>query len=190
MVDFKHVLCWVICDLYSLHYRFLKKSQLVIPENIRRAVKSSQKNEIVLQPDFFDQMQIDVEYSISSVTYRNFLQSDMYLRYIQNQSSHQQQQPPQAFISTSSSSSNSSEEQSKLISRSSTLPTLHEDTELLNYEDSDHNTSTIGRKGTMTMALTKDALLATERRRLEMRPAGWVSLFPFQTKFGLYLSFI
>lgn len=116
-------------------------------------------------------MQIDVEYSISSVTYRNFLQSDMYLRYIRDQSTYQQQ-PPQAFITTSSSSSNSSEDQSKLISRSSTLPTLHEDTELLNYEDSDNNTGTMERKGTMTMALTKDALMATERRRLEMRPAG------------------
>lgn len=96
----------------------------------------------------------------------------MYLRYIQNLNTHQQ---PQAFISTSTSSSNSSEEQSKLISRSSTLPTLHEDTELLNYDESDNNTGT-GRKGTMTMTLTRDALLATERRRLEMRPAGWVSV--------------
>lgn len=131
-------------------------------------------------------MQNDVEDSISKNTYRNFLQSDMYLRYIQNLNTHQQQQP-QAFISTSTSSSNSSEEQSKLISRSSTLPTLHEDTELLNYDESDNNTGT-GRKGTMTMTLTRDALLATERRRLEMRPAGWVSVVLF--RFDFDLSFI
>ncbi|XP_063708556.1 axin [Culicoides brevitarsis] len=160
-------------------YKFLKKSQLVIPDNIRYAIKSAQHGEIVLQPDLFDQMQMDVEYSISSVTYRNFLQSDMYLRYVQNFSQPSQAASyaaQQAYLSASNSSSNSSEEQSKLVSRSSTLPTLHEDSECLNYGSGSDieisNTGTIGRKSTMTMSLTREALMATERRRLEMRPAG------------------
>lgn len=146
-----------------------------MPEYIRVAIRSARKGEKLGPPltsNLFDQMQKEVEMKISSNTYRNFLQSDMYLRYIQNLNTHQP--PQQAFISTSSTSgsSNSSEEQSKLISRSSTLPTLHEDTELLNYDESDNNTGTTGRKGTMTMTLTRDALMATETRRLEMRPAG------------------
>lgn len=78
----------------------------------------------------------------------------MYLQYIQIS------QNPHILSSTSSSST--SEDVSKLISRSSTLPTLHEDAEL--------DVST--RQCSIPLTLTKDALMATEQRRLEMRPAG------------------
>jgi hypothetical protein len=63
------------------------------------------------------------------------------------------------------------------LSRSSTLPTLHEDFEFITSElEMGVLTSTgavsSGQSGGIPMALTRDALMATQKRRLELRPAG------------------
>jgi axin 1 len=175
-------------------YRFLKKSQLPIPENIRQTVKIGLKDKnFVLTPDLFDQMQQDVEKIINETTYPNFLQSEMYLQYVQNYQSAMERNQAGSIITTNTTtvtSSSISEASSKFLSRSSTLPTLHEEGDGPNAEGSENGAAsgygeTSNRVPTISgssssskvpMSLTKDALMATQRRRLEMRPPGYVAL--------------
>lgn len=183
-------------------YRFLKKSELPVPEEIRQTVKTGLKNkQFVFTPDVFDQMQQDVERIINETTYRNFLQSDMYLLYVQNyHSAIERNLPPAAHNTTNATTATSltiSESSSIFLSRSSTLPTLHEEGDGTNADGSDGGavggfSDTINRVPTVSgsststtkvpMSLTKDALMATQRRRLEMRPPGYVSQKLFMIK--------
>lgn len=123
-------------------------------------------------------MQSDVERIINETTYPNFLQSDIYIQHVQYMQN--------ANVSSTASSSSTSENASKLLSRSSTLPTLHEDAELHNYDteqnsliNSNINSSSTlaatssGPSNNISMALTKDSLRVTQLNRLEKwRPPG------------------
>lgn len=140
--------------------RFLRKSTLYVPEDLKRHIKAGLHDELVLTPNIFNQMQQEEERNIAEITYANFLQSDMYIDYVESSRN------PHHLPSTSS----SSEDGSKYISRSSTLPTLHEDTELINY-DSDISHGAVGGASNAPMTLTKDALMATQIRRLEINPS-------------------
>nr|XP_029736142.1 axin-like isoform X1 [Aedes albopictus]XP_029736143.1 axin-like isoform X1 [Aedes albopictus]XP_029736144.1 axin-like isoform X1 [Aedes albopictus]XP_029736145.1 axin-like isoform X1 [Aedes albopictus]XP_029736146.1 axin-like isoform X1 [Aedes albopictus] len=208
----------------AIYRRFLKRvpreSKLYCNEQIRNLIKAGLKNEKVLTPDIFDQMQADVAAIISTTTYPNFLQSDLYIQYVQNMQfggsggsgsggascislpagipaagPSSVTVAPGALSSLTSSSSTS-----ELISHSSSaLPTLHEDSELLVNADSIEQlygatgpvvvasnisfTSGVSGSGSSSgsnlvpggkpaMTLTKDALIATQKRRLEMRPPG------------------
>lgn len=169
-------------------YRFLRKTELPVPENIRQTIKVGLKDDnFVLTPDLFDQMQQDVESIISDTTYPNFLQSEMYVQYVQNyQSAIERSHGPAGQITTTNTttatSSSISESSSKFLSRSSTLPTLHEEGDgpgadgsdsgaAGGYSEASNRVPTISSKA---MSLTKDALMVTQRRRLEMRPPGYV----------------
>ncbi|KXJ71902.1 hypothetical protein RP20_CCG019427 [Aedes albopictus] len=207
----------------AIYRRFLKRvpreSKLYCNEQIRNLIKAGLKNEKVLTPDIFDQMQADVAAIISTTTYPNFLQSDLYIQYVQNMQfgsggsgsggascislpagipaagPSSVTVAPGALSSLTSSSSTS-----ELISHSSSaLPTLHEDSELLVNADSieqlygatgpvvaasnisftsgvsgsgSSSGSNLAPGGKPAMTLTKDALIATQKRRLEMRPPG------------------
>lgn len=169
-------------------YRFLKKSQLAVPEEMRAIIKAGLKDKnFVLTPDLFDQMQQDVERIINETTYRNFLQSETYLHYVQNyQSAIERNEPTATTLTTTVTSTSISEASSKIFLLSSALPTLHEEGDGLNVDGSDSgaavcfgeaNNSVPAMSGASTsgkvpMSLTKDALLQTQRRRLEMRPPG------------------
>jgi axin 1 len=171
-------------------YRFLKKSQLHIPDDIRQTIKTGLKDKLfILTPDLFDQMQQDVEKIINDTTYPNFLQSEMYVNYVQNyQSAIDQRSLPPTTNTTTATSSSTSESNSKYLSRSSTLPTLHEEggdggnldgsesfgCAVGGYSDSSNRVPTLSASSSskVPMSLTKDALMATQRRRLEMRPPG------------------
>jgi axin 1 len=174
-------------------YRFLKKSQLSVPEDIRNTVKAGLKDKnFVLTPDLFDQMQHDVEVAIHETSYRNFLQSEMYLEYVQNYQSAMERSPAGTATmttntnTTTATSTTISEASSKFLSRSSTLPTLHEEGDGLNAEGSESGAAggygecnrvpTISGSSSskVPMSLTKDALMVTQRRRLELRPPGYV----------------
>lgn len=175
-------------------YRFLKKSELSIPEDIRQMIKNGLKDpNFILTPDIFDQMQQNVEKIINETTYPNFLQSEMYVNYVQNyQSAIERCHAPAGSIATTNTttatSSSISEASSKFLSRSSTLPTLHEEGDgpttdgseigaVGGYGEIGSRVPTIGGGSTSSkvpMSLTKDALMATQRRRLEMRPPGYV----------------
>lgn len=170
-------------------YRFLKKSELLVPDDIRRTVKAGLKDEIILTPDVYDQMQHDVERIINETTYPNFLQSEMYLQYVQQaqqtttttviERSQYSQQQAISSSTTTATSSTISETSSKFLSRSSTLPTLMEEAgDGCSVGDVTESVSDpINRMPSTTtskvpMSLTKDALMATQRRRLEMRSPG------------------
>lgn len=184
-------------------YRFLRKSELQVPEDIKKAVKAGLKDEIILTPDLYDQMQQDVERIINDTTYQNFLQSEMYLQHVRDVQSALERnsqlgfqfQQPHAMVTaavtaasnslTSSSASVISDNSTKYLSRSSTLPTLHEESELLNLTGEQDGAASIcessvsnprvpnSNSSKLPMSLTKDALMATQRRRLEQpRPPG------------------
>lgn len=172
-------------------YRFLRKSQLKIPEDIRQTIKLGLKDKdkvVVLKPDLFDRMQNEVEQIIESTTYRNFLQSDLYISYLNKCKSAMDHFPPtskSAAISSHTTSANSpsmSDASLIFLSRSSTLPTLHEEGDFHNHDEAvggypelSHRVPTISSSSTSSivpMSLTKDALMATQTRRLEIRPPG------------------
>lgn len=127
-----------------------------MPDHLKKLIKAGLHGETALTPNIFNEMQKDVEQSINNHTYRAFIQSRTYVTYVNSNLD------PYHLPSSSS----SSEEGSKHISRSSTLPTLHEDSEFVNY-DSDISCGA----GGAPITLTKDALMATQMRRLEITPS-------------------
>jgi len=175
--------------------RFVKHSQLPVPSETAQIIKAGLKDEFILTPDLFDQMQQNIEKLISETTYRNFLQSEIYLQHVQAVQSAMQQSGGGSTSSsmllpssTATSSNTISETSSKFMSRSSTLPTLHEEggiaeatggAEAAEGGNSEAASNRVPISGSTTsskvpMSLTKDALMATQRRRLEMRPPGYV----------------
>lgn len=202
----------------AIYRRFLKRvpreSKLYCNDQIRNMIKAGLKNELILTPDIFDQMQSDVAAIISTTTYPNFLQSDLYIQYVQNMQFGSGSGSggascislpigvpaagPSSTVPGALSSMTSSSSTSELISHSSSaLPTLHEDSELVNADSIEQLygatgpvvaasnisfTSGVSGSGSSSninlpsnkpaMTLTKDALIATQKRRLEMRPPG------------------
>lgn len=74
---------------------------------------------------------------------------------------------------STSASSSGSVSATDTLPRSSTLPTLHEDSELSLSDDFEKLRVEGGRgSADMPMRLTRDLLLATQKRRLEIRPPG------------------
>lgn len=128
----------------------------MVPDDLRRLIKAGKRGEVTLTANIFNEMQKDVELNINDQTYASFLQSDMFIKYVENICN------PQNLPSSSS----SSDDGSRYISRSSTLPTLHEDTELVDNELDMSNEE----RGA-SISLTKDSLMATQIRRLEFTPS-------------------
>jgi len=220
-------------------FRFLRKSQLSISEELRHIIKCGLKNEVPLSPNIFDPMQQNVEAIIRDQIYPAFLCSEMYIHYIQQMTqSHdrcrngvicsgsgsssgascgtnlgsytiQSSTPstasklnttisnvaygnllsgfsvgpliPTGTCSASgslcgpstSASSSGSASATDTLPRSSTLPTLHEDSELSLCDDFGKLKSENTRCSMeMPVRLTHDLLLATQKRRLEIRPPG------------------
>lgn len=166
-------------------YRFLKKSQLCVPEETKQMIKTGLNNEnFILKSNLFDKMQLEVEQAISETTYRSFLQSEIYLQYVSefNSSIERNRLGASNVPSTSTTTGPSlsvSEGSSMFLSRSSTLPTLHEEGDAFNPEegavggfiDPNSRGPAIG-SYKPPMSLTLEALMATQKRRLEMRPPG------------------
>lgn len=74
---------------------------------------------------------------------------------------------------STSASSSGSVSATDTLPRSSTLPTLHEDSELSLNDDFEKLRVEAGRGSTeLPIRLTRDLLLATQTRRLEIRPPG------------------
>ncbi|XP_039150388.1 axin isoform X4 [Drosophila simulans] len=72
-------------------YRFLRKSQLSITDDLRAQIKAIKTNpEIPLSPHIFDPMQRHVEVTIRDNIYPTFLCSEMYILYIQQMSAQQE----------------------------------------------------------------------------------------------------
>lgn len=149
---------------------FDRAFKLQMPEDIKKLIRTSIKNKLYISPKIYDQMQQDTVKIIDETTYRNFLQSDLYLQHVQNmRAGFGDAAAPDCSGSTSSSSGSASA--TDFIKRSSTLPTLHEDSELV----CDH-LSNIHLGGSRTpevpVKLTEENILASQKNRLEVRPPG------------------
>ncbi|XP_043523346.1 axin isoform X1 [Frieseomelitta varia] len=150
-----------INQLVKLIYRkFFLKSQLAIPEDVRkeanRRVKEGRADEKV-----FDAVQLEVERLINETTYPNFLRSDMYLQYVQSC-----QNPESGGCPSSGSSRDMS-----VACGPSLLPTVHEDSEFVSSIHSSHSASETPGELKGELRLTKDMLMATQQTRaLDLRP--------------------
>lgn len=222
-------------------YKFLKRTQIPVSEEVRGAIKLLRRNELEPRTDIFDKMYDEVRHTMAQTTFISFLKSDIYLGHVQSMTSTNSRAPPMQPAqglsaassmsgSHSSSGSGSAPASSSTstagqmlppalppppvsatptlvtssavaansmvigtalgadhLTRSLTLPTLHEDSELVcdNIVSISATTQFGGAAATGSvggvrgkapaeppMRLTKDSLLATEARRLEVRPPG------------------
>lgn len=114
-----------------IYSKILKKSDLHVPNDVKQLVKAGLKDEVAISPRIYDQMQKDVKRIIQETTYPNFLQSEMYLNYVQQATQGSAHFPAivnEITTATTVTSTTISESSSKfLLSRSSTLPTLIEE---------------------------------------------------------------
>ncbi|CAG9857901.1 unnamed protein product [Phyllotreta striolata] len=159
-----------------IYKKFFVKSALPIDEELRKeigsALKSSQSTQCLFEPPvtLFDRAQSAIERLIDRTTYPNFLESDMYLEYLENA----QQQ------SSGSVSADSGAEPAPFDRAPEPLATLHEDAELVTEAQSARRARPGAAKapsGAETPApalqgrLTKDLLLMSQRRRaVDLRP--------------------
>ncbi|XP_050302242.1 axin-1 isoform X2 [Anthonomus grandis grandis] len=157
-----------IMQLVKLIYKkFFVKSQLPVPEEVRKEIGKIVKSSQCLDPPvtLFDQVQAQIEHLIVTTTYPNFLKSEMYLQYVENVQS--------TSSSGSSSDFSSGNDLSNMASGLDPLPTLHEDMELI-MNPPVHMSHTSGSLSTGhhtpniasgAMRLTKDVLLLSQNRR-------------------------
>ncbi|XP_034097970.1 axin-like [Drosophila albomicans] len=161
-------------------YRFLRKSQLPVPDDLRTQIKAIKSNEIPLNSHIYDSMQQNVKSTIRDNIYPSFLCSEMYIQYIQKMSAMKEHLSssvttldstdggPASFASSGNSAS-----AANTLPRSSTLPTLHEDSTLSLCDNLDNVKADNERaQNDVPMRLTRDLLMATQKRRLEIRPPG------------------
>lgn len=173
----------------AINRKYLQKSQLAIPDDLRKDVNRRVKEGRDLHRGIFDAVQGAVEQLISQTTYPNFLKSDLYLQHVQSM----QNGSNETGESASSSGSSSSRDVPGL-STGCPLPTLHEDAELSMSASLPPSMSTsMGpTHGGPPLRLTKDMLLATERRRateLKPKPEAYAGMYlqrPFTSPFSLH----
>lgn len=131
----------------------MKECQIQVPPELRETITGIIQSKIPPNTNVFDDLQKQVGEIIAATSYRAFLQSDMFIRYAQDNKKELDTKPI-----SSTSQTNSSD-----------LQTLHEDTEL-NLSDGSNLTKTTTDRP--LPKLTEDRRLKTERRRLEVRPPG------------------
>jgi len=90
---------------------------------------------------------------------------------------------------STSASSSGSISATDTLPRSSTLPTLHEDSELSLCDDFEKVQVEGGGRAQIDfpMRLTRDLLIATQKRRLEIRPPGYVIRYQYHCHIFSYL---
>lgn len=128
--------------------KFIQKSQLVMPEQLKTQVKSLLKEDGPISRNIFDAMEAEVTCAIADTTYRAFLRSDEYVAYVRANS--------RPLASPDDMTNLPPHVAPALPIVPAILPTLHEDEEL-----------------SPSTRLTHDALMATQARRLhsEVTPA-------------------
>ncbi|CAH0723154.1 unnamed protein product, partial [Brenthis ino] len=126
-----------IRQVVSAIYKFLRKSQLAMPEELKQRVKQSLKDGTNIEKTIFDNMEQEVTRAITESTYQAFLRSEAYVSYV-------------SAATQPLSSPDASPPHSKEMCVGG-LATLHEGQEL---------SASVGAR------LTHDALLATQSRRL------------------------
>ncbi|XP_072931703.1 axin-like [Epargyreus clarus] len=137
-----------IRQVVSAIYKFLRKSQLAMPEELKQHVKQCLKDGANIEKTIFDRMEQEVTLAITETTYQAFLRSEAYVSYVS--------------AATQPLSSPDTEPHAREMSLGSAgsgggaLATLHEGQEL---------------GGAAPARLTHGALLATQSRRLHIDAA-------------------
>lgn len=154
-----------------------------MPENVREAAHGDRS--VMISPNIFDQMQQDVLRVINEKYYRSFLQSSIYVEYVDSSAIERSHTGTIATSNTTTATSSTvSESSSMFLSGSSTLPTLHEEGDGSTADANDFGAgggysglsnrvpiSSSSYNSKIPMSLTKDALMATQHKRLERPPA-------------------
>lgn len=166
--------------------KFLRK-EIPVSLELRNTIKKIVKNELPPNSNIYDELQNEIELKISQTTYPNFLRSDEYLQCVQkvqndggigsescSKTSSSDLSANYSVVQLSSGSKMYINKEDSLDlntnaipSTSSILLTLHEDKELMLNDDSSTKSMSSSKP-----KLTKDLLLATQARRLDVRPAG------------------
>ncbi|KAL0841535.1 hypothetical protein ABMA28_015205 [Loxostege sticticalis] len=134
-----------IRQVVSAIYKFLRKSQLAMPEELKQYVKQSLKDGSNIERTIFDNMEKEVTRAINETTYQAFLSSEAYVSYVS------------AATQPLSSPDASPPVPPREMAAAGGLATLHEGQEL----------GAAGAGAAFAPArLTHDALLATQSRRL------------------------
>ncbi|XP_041978421.1 axin isoform X2 [Aricia agestis] len=145
-----------IRQVVSAIYKFLRKSQLAMPEELKQYVKQSLKDGTNIEKTIFDNMEQEVTRAITESTYQAFLRSEAYVSYVSAATqplSSPDRSPPHSY--------------NKESSVGSGLATLHEGQELA------AGAGSVGGAGGPPPRLTHDALMATQSRRLhDVAPDG------------------
>lgn len=174
-------------------YRFLRKSQLSLADDLRSRIKNGLSTDAPMDANIFNNMQLDIVHHIRGTTYPNFLQSELYCQHIDNlensatgsgssmgfnQPQYRESMPGGSGLSGGPSSGS----MSGYTPIPRTLSTLHEDTEFVMTDSMppissagsmiDGPTTSSMSKEKPHVRLTRDMLLATQERRLELRPQG------------------
>ncbi|CAB3253142.1 unnamed protein product [Arctia plantaginis] len=151
-----------IRQVVSAIYKFLRKSQLAMPEELKAQVKQSLKDGSNIEKTIFDNMEQEVTRAITESTYQSFLRSEAYVSYVSAATqplSSPDTDPPH------------------LVREMATggLATLHEGQEL-------------AAGGAPPPRLTHDALLATQSRRLhsDVAPHRKRSVYSAHVSYGGY----
>ncbi|XP_045485700.1 axin isoform X3 [Pieris rapae] len=141
-----------IRQVVSAIYKFLRKSQLTMPEALKSQVKQAIKDGASIEKTIFDEMEREVTRAITETTYQSFLRSEAYVSYV-------------SAATQPLSSPDASPPHHKEMPVCG-LATLHEGQEL---SGASANTSS-----STSARLTHDALLATQSRRLhsDVAPDG------------------
>ncbi|CAH2231994.1 jg4055 [Pararge aegeria aegeria] len=71
-----------IRQVVSAIYKFLRKSQLAMPEELKQRVKQGLKDGANIEKTIFDNMEQEVTRAITESTYQSFLRSDAYVSYV------------------------------------------------------------------------------------------------------------
>ncbi|XP_018357930.1 PREDICTED: axin-1 isoform X3 [Trachymyrmex cornetzi] len=142
--------------------RYFRKSHLSIPEDVSKEADRRVNKERRADHKVFDIVQLEVERLINETTYPNFLQSDIYLEYIQSY---------QNLDAGGCPSSSSGSREMSLSCGPSLLPTVHEDSEYIGTGCVHmHNSHSTG-ETPGELRLTKDMLMVTQQiRALDVRP--------------------
>lgn len=173
----------IIRQIIGAIYRKYLRKEIQVSTELRNTIKKIIKGEMPTNANVLDTVQKSVENVISQTTYPSFLGSDLYLQYVeelQNAATTGGCIVPSASLTASSSSSSSTTSLSSYdslgacstnlqehLTKNSILPTLHEDSELAIAE-----AATANKLVSSNPKLTEDLLLATQKRRLEVRPPG------------------
>ncbi|XP_052740065.1 axin isoform X2 [Bicyclus anynana] len=145
-----------IRQVVSAIYKFLRKSQLAMPEELKQRVKQGLKDGINIEKTIFDNMEQEVTRAITESTYQSFLRSDAYVSYV-------------SAATQPLSSPDASPPHSREMCGGG-LATLHEGQEL----SAGGGCPPVVGAAAVGARLTHDALIATQTRRLhsDVAPDG------------------